>query len=336
MKKRWTLLLGTLVIGCFAGLPREAQAFDCTSFGKSIGGEGTYTVPVDVVIDKTSTYIQLVDLGPNTTCYGNYGSHYKDALRVVGATVSPVLQGLGFSGILTNNGQRIPFPASGNCIWPDSNCYYVSNQNVVGLTRRVNVTLGIERTEFNDMSGVTIPVGSEIARLQVEQRGLFAIGGSVINTWSANKTWIFTLKKALVIPSYSCVISNPGQEVELTSVKKKDLQDNGIGAYPDPTAFQLNLLCDKDTTVSVQFDGTTMSGKNDVLANSVSKNNSVGIQLVDKRLNQVVQFGQKVKVIDNANAVEELRYEARYYYDGGSDIQAGGVRATATFTLTYQ
>lgn len=334
MKKRWALLLGALVIGCLGGLPREALAFSCTSFGKGIFGVGTFTIPVDVVIDKTSTYIQLVDLGPNTTCIGDFGTTYQDALRVISATVSPALQGLGFSGILVNNGRRIPFPALGSCLWPDSNCSFSGQVFTGDVTIRVNAQVGIERTVFNDMSGVTIPVGSEIARFQVEQRGRYI--GIVGIAWGGIKTWIFTLNKALVIPSYSCEVKNPEQQVELTSVKKKDLQDNGIGVYPDPTPFQLNLLCEKDTTVSVQFDGTTMTGKNDVLENSESENKSVGIQLVDKRLNQVVQFGQKVKVIDNANAVEELRYEARYYYNGGPDIQGGYVRATATFTLTYQ
>lgn len=325
-------LVGLIFLGCFT---RGAQAFSCTSNGVGIGGTGTFTIPVNVTLNKTTSSIILSDLSTNSTCTGDTGTYYQDALKTISTSLNSSLVGLGYSGFIISSGSKYSFPATSLCLWPDSACSVTTSagQRTVPL----NVQIGMERTTFNNMAGTTIATGTEIARFQVTQRGRYYANGSsgeIINAWSANKTWIFTLKNALVIPSYTCSWNNPNQTVTLPPVMKKDLIASGAGKYPEPTPYKLNLTCDKDTTVSVQFDGTTMAGKTDVLANSAGENQDVGVQLVYN--SAPVVFAQKVKVIDNSDTQETLSYQAHYYYNGGANIQGGAVNATTTVTFTYQ
>lgn len=85
-----------------------------------------------------------------------------------------------------------------------------------------------------------------------------------------------------MIPAYACTVNNPNLTISLPAVQKADLQNNGAGRYPAETPFSLNLTCEPNTTVSVQFDETTMSGKDDVLANTSSGNDATGIQVLFK------------------------------------------------------
>jgi len=190
----------------------------------------------------------------------------------------------------------------------------------------------MEKISAVQTSGTSIPAGQEILRLAMTQRGIFS--GSSVNSWGKTYTWIFVLRNKLDIPTYSCTLNNANQTITLPPVMKKNLVDNGAGVYAEPVPFNLNLTCKQDTTVSIQFDGNTMSGKNDVLANSADGNQDVGIQLIYN--NSPVKFAEKNKVIDMAGLNEVLPYEAHYYYNGGADIQGGEVKAVTTVTLTYQ
>jgi len=318
MKKQLLMLI--LLLGGSVGLlPKAAFAFNCTSNGVSIVGAGTFTIPIDVTLNKTTDSIILTDLSSYTSCFGQTG--YSDALRTTGASISPLLSGLGFSGFANIYGTLHNFPLNQQCVWPDASCS--TNYPNVQYTP-VRVQIGMKRTSSVNMGGITIPAGAEIARLSVQQRSY--------STWGWDKTWIFTLKNPLEIPAYTCTVSNPNQTINLPIVSKSDLQSNGAGKYSVATPFNLNLNCDPQTTVSVKFEGENMAGTNDVLANTSSGNDSVGVQMVYN--STPVKLGQNLQVIDNAQAQEILPFNAHYYYNGGN-ISGGPVTSVTTFTFSY-
>ncbi|CAI1580083.1 fimbrial protein BcfF [Serratia fonticola] len=337
MKKQLALLFCLLFIGVF-GLfqPRAALAFSCTSNGVSIGGTGTYTVPIDVVLNKDSDDIQLSNLSAYTTCSGYLGyagaggAPANDALRTYGSSsFSSTLSSMGFTGYATIIGTRYNFPLPvGKCIWVDGSCSYTASTSPT--TAPVNIQIGMKRTSSGLPSGATLPAGTEIARFTVEQRG--TLGGSA-PTWGYGiKTWVFILKNPLVIPAYTCSWTNPNQTVKLSPVSAKNLRSNGAGRYPDAKPFDINLTCEPQTTVTVKFEGTTIPGKTDVLANTSSGNDSVGIQVLFKNI--PVVYGQDLQVIANSQAQESLNFNAYYYYNGG-DVSAGLVSSVATLTFKY-
>ncbi len=74
-----------------------------------------------------------------------------------------------------------------------------------------------------------------------------------------------------------------------------------------------------------------MSGKNDVLANTSSDNDAVGIQILYN--NEPVTLGENISITGSSQAQLILPFNA-YYYNGGA-IKAGPVTAVATFTFSY-
>ena len=320
MKTQCTLFLSLLFIW-ISGAGHEAMAFSCTSNGVSIGGTGTFNIPVDVVLDKTTDRIILTDMSSYTTCGGFKG--YRDALKVTGASISSKLTSIGFTGFANIFNSTYSFPLGDYCVWPDASC---STNFTDGKNIPVNVQIGMQRTSYNNITGITIPAGTEIARFSVIQRSH--------SDWGWNKRWVFVLKNKLVIPAYTCSVSNPNQTVTLLPVRKAEIINNGAGKYPDATPFSINLSCEPDTTVSVKFEGATMPGKTDVLSNASSGNENIGIQMLFK--NSPVVLGNTLRVVDNAQEQERMSFDAYYYYNGNSSIKAGDVTAVTTFTLTYQ
>lgn len=304
----------------FLFYPRSSlAAFSCTSNGVTIIGPGTFTIPVDVTISKSDVDVLLTDLSQYTRCVGDVNPYYRDALRTTNATISRDLLNAGFTGYVDLAGDKFSVPPGTHCIWPDRRCTVSSGNGASPL----RVKIGITKTGTNTKS-FTIPAGTEIARLNVEQRS--------VNSWGEPKTWVFRLKNALVMPSYTCQVKNSTQNVTMPSVRNVDLIDHGVGIYPGVKKFNINLDCDPSVSISIKFEGDTMSGTSDVLKNTSGGNDSVGIQISQK--GTPVKLGTSLKVIDNAAATESLEFEGNYYYNGGS-ISAGPVTSVATFTMEY-
>lgn len=318
--KRKMVVRALFSVAFVAFAPRFAFAFSCTSNGTSIGGAGTFTIPIDVVIDKNDRNIMLTDLASYTTCQGLADSRYKDALRVTNATIPSDIVNAGFSGYLDVFGAELPMPPSGGaCAWPDGSC----NSNYGNITRPLGVKIGLKKTR-NITSPLTLPAGTTIATLSVEQRSM--------NTWGWNKTWRFTLKSDLVIPTYACRVNNPNQTVVMDTTNSFDIRNHGVGAYPVSKRFSIGLDCDPNTSVSIQFDGAAMPGHSDVLVNTTAGNDSLGIQIQHNDI--PVPLGSPIRVIENSGTLETVEFTGHYYYNGGL-IFPSPVTATSTFTMTY-
>ncbi|WP_348556798.1 fimbrial protein [Enterobacter mori] len=299
--------------------PVKSFAFSCTSNGVTIGGEGSFTIPVNLSLEKTSTDIQLVNMASFTQCTGN-GS-FNDALRVISATLSSSFVNIGYSGYLTSYSAKSSFPSQGTCIWPDNSCSGFSGTK----TSSVDVQLGMSRSLSKKGQGTVIPAGSEIARLVVEQRSH--------STWGWQKTWIFTAQNQVIIPSYTCQIQNPNQTVNLPQVQIKDLTNNGPGTYPVETKFSIDLNCDLMTSVYISFEGDTMQGHNDVLINTNTGNENIGVKI--KMNGTDVIMGDTLPAIYSAHAQDSIKLSALYYYNGGK-LTPGKISSVATFDVEYQ
>lgn len=327
-------ILYILILSAFCS--NTVYAFSCTSNGISIGGTGTYTIPVDVTISKTTTDILLTDLSTYTSCSGYLGwagqggPAANDALRTYGSSsFSSAFSSIGFTGYAILPSGRFNFPLpTGKCVWPDGSCTYTSGTNLT--TSPINIKIGMIRTTPGITTGTTIPAGTEIARFTLEQRG--TVGGASPTWGNGIKTWIFTLKNALVVPSYTCSWTNANQTVTLSPVLSDELKRNGTGVYPGGQDFNLKINCDPGTTVSVQFDGITMKNKDNVLAKNGNENDSVGIQM--QYNNTPVIIGTKMQVINNAQSQELIPLKAYYYYNGGS-LTSGSLNAVTTVTFQY-
>lgn len=322
MKKNEFVMFFFLVL-VYVMMPKSAMAFSCTSNGLGIGGGGgAFTIPIDVTIDKQSKDIILADMSQYITCSG-YQS-FQDALRTDGgAVLSSLLTNAGYTGFLINpSNNKYYFPIGQLCVWVDDSCSTSFPDNTPIPLR---VKLGMTKTSTSAPIGVLLPTGAEIVRIGVRQRSN--------GLWGNYTSWIFTAKNPITIPSYSCTISSYDQTVSLPTASTVDIQNNGVGIYPSAVRpFNINLNCEPKTVVSIQFDGTTMTGMTDVLANSSSGNTNIGVQLLLKGV--PIVFGRALTVINSAQPTESLSFNAYYYWNGGV-IKSGSVTAVSTFTLTY-
>ncbi|CAM7619770.1 Fimbrial-type adhesion domain-containing protein [Phytobacter diazotrophicus] len=93
-----------------------------------------------------------------------------------------------------------------------------------------------------------------------------------------------------------------------------------------------NFPCDEQTTVSVTFEGDTLSGTGTgtVLRNKLSGNENIGIQLLFND-----STPEKIEVAYSAQSTELLNFNAYYYYKG-VNISSCPVKANTTFTFEYQ
>lgn len=303
-------------------LSGEAMAFNCS---------GPYgNIPVTVEIDKSQSEIIIVDMNKSAFyCNGLISPSFQDAIRIMPGTaiLSPTLINAGFTGFFIDSlNQKFDFSQSSNkCIWPNATCPIGSGS----FSGPLPLKIGIRGNGNNN--GVNMPAGTELARVKFQQRGNY--GGNI--GWGSNQyLFVFTLKNAVVIPTYTCNVDN-GDDivVKLPAVDKQAIRSNA-GRYDGVSkTFDLNLTCEPKTSIDVRFDGDIMTGHPDVLKNTSDVTKSVGIQVLKDNI--PVVFGNKTHVIDSAQAHETLSYRAHYYYNGGA-LNPGAVRAIATVTFDYQ
>lgn len=317
------LLRGIFLIACSV-FSTTVLAFDCTTNGVKGGSGSSWTVQVapPVLKKNTQSYVTITDMASYVSCNGNT----RDNLRTLTASIDSRLASYGFTGVININGTRYDMPAVGYYIWP----YPLSSATLSGRAA-LKVKLELKRATTGIWkTGATLPTGTTIATFVAQQRS--------DSTWGWNDTWTFKLNAPLVIPAYTCNVTNEAnRNIALPRVNKSDLQSNGNGRYNNSkTRFSFNLDCDELATVKVAFSGTMMTGKNDVLANQASGNANVGVQIVPSGSSTATKFnGSFTRVINSAQQQESLDFDAYYYYNGGS-VSSGPVKALATYTFDYE
>lgn len=127
------------------------------------------------------------------------------------------------------------------------------------------------------------------------------------------------------------VALTPGRGLVITA-----LSDNN--ATSSPVDFNIGLSCEMTTTITIQFNGTTPSGQNNILlldnSGNVSSAQGVGVQIVKD--GQPINFGEQKEVVKSASTTKiTLPYQARLI-KLSSALRAGEVNATATFDMVYR
>lgn len=323
IKRLFLLFYLSLLATIILFIPKSAQAFNCNSAGVDVIGAGSFNIPVNVMLTRSGDGFIITDLAQYTNCSGVTGEPYYDALRIYDMSISPLFIEKGYSGFIISDTTQINAPVGISCVWPDTQCGNLGNIN-----SPVKIKIGMRSTSLVSQ-GVTIPQGSEIARISVQKRSG--------NTWGWNKIWKFILASPLVIPSYTCNATMPNSvtTVTLPPVDAWTLRNGGAGRFSGvKKTFDITLVCTPETLVSVTYSGSTMPGKDDVLLNTTPGNDNVGIQILYG--SSVLTFnGPDTPFIPSALATQTLSYDAYYYYrDGG--VRGGQVTASAAFIFNYK
>lgn len=294
--------------------PTHAWAFYCSG--------GLPQVAPPALKKDTNSNVAIINMASSVTCNGNT----LDNLRIYNSYLDSRLASYGFTGVLNIGGARYDMPANGQYIWP-----YANSSAATTGTFPVNVTLELKRSSTGAWgTGVTLPAGTTLATIIAEQRS-----GS---QWGWHQTWNVVLSAPLVIPAYTCNVTNgENRVIKLPHADKSEVRGIGKGIFTSSkTRFSLNLDCDVMATVDLSFSGPTMVGNDDVLANQESGNDNIGVQIFPAGSSTAITFDNVAnRVIDSASAKETFDYDAYYYYKGGP-LQAGPIRTSAIYTFTYK
>lgn len=318
------LALFAIVLLLVSGFVTSKRVY---AFGCSSGG----TISVDVTLPNSPEMVNITDMSTYTTCSGNVGPDTQsDALRTVSATISEKLTSQGYAGYITTYAGMYSEPLDNKeCVWPsggDSNCSVSQHQ---GITTPLQVIISVKRTSSIG-DGATIPAGTEIAHLELEQRSN--------NSWGWNRSWSFVLKHDLVIPAHTCnVDASTPSRVDLSPIPGSNLSHKG--STVQDTSFTIELKCNSNIGVSLFLDGAedTDAVGNGVLAinKGPDKATGVGIQLLNNDL--PVEFQKDIYVgTTSTEGIFKIPMVARYYRTTSLPVKAGDVSASVTYSLTYQ
>lgn len=326
------IFLALMIFGATVA-SQSAYAFSCQTDGIYINTGQITTIPVDISLPTSlDDTVTITDMSLTTTCDGSLQIRgQEDALRTTSATISNELTAQGYSGYINTPEGLYNEPLSTNvCVWPanaDENCEI--NPTPGYITLPLNIQISIKHTS-NIGDGVTIPAGTEIARLDLEQRSY--------NSWGWNKTWSFVLKHDLVIPAHTCKIdaSTPSR-VDLPPIPGSSLSHKGSTAQDTP--FTIELKCNSNIGVSLFLDGAEDidAAGNGVLAINTGpdKATGVGIQLLNNDL--PIEFQKDIYVgTTSTEGFFKIPMTARYYKTTSLPVKAGDVSASITYSLTYQ
>lgn len=327
MDNKCLVLLVIIFLSGIASI--NAWAFDCKTQGVPTHSGGTVAAQVAPPVLKKDTHsnVPVINMATSVTCSGNN----LDNLRIYTSSIDSRLASYGFSGVLNIAGTRYDMPASGQYIWPWPNSSAALTPAAGYIPFPVNLTLELKRNATGAWgAGVTLPQGTVLATIVAQQRS-----GPV---WGWNHTWNFVLNAPLVIPAYTCNVTNPANRIiRLPHADKSEVSATESGIVTrSKTRFSFNLDCDVMATVDLAFSGTTMTGKENVLANQASGNPNIGVQIFPVGSSTAITFDNvERRMFESASARQSLDYDAYYYYKGGA-LQGGPIRAVATYTFTYK
>lgn len=340
MKKRnrlWGLLF-LVFLGW--GIPVEALAFSCLNTGgNSIvnvdpsvfrNNIATFsTTPGNPTIATSGTLTPAAPAGSGFYCQLNYS--YGDRVGIT--AISDIHSAIGSTDYTSN----IKIGNTGIPSSPAGGSYTFSNVNTAclfcggaGGWYNVNtpvITVSLTRTA----NWVAKPINSGDTLLKLTVR----------RTDQSQAIGTITFKMADTVTYPTCTITNPGDRtVTLPSVSKSDLQSAGTGRYSGAKGeFSFNMNCAEGTKVKVKFEGDKLTGEDYALKNKApgGQNTAVGIQIVEQNSNAAMKIDEAELVHNPAATGGNVLNFAAYYFKGTSGTVDGGpIRASATYTFTYE
>lgn len=263
---------------------------------------------------------------------GNPTPSNKDTAKIQSVSVGSDISSreftvqIGIENIWTDLSSSI-----GRCVWYTSSCN-TTQSGSKNNEPTVPVSVRLVRNSTN--SYTTIPSGTLIATVKLTHYSSSNPTGSTGGDEVANLYFYTTGDITPVVPT--CDVKNFDANVTLPDAKRAALVNQGSGRYSGATKeFTINLACENTPKVNVTFDGDKMPGvtSEDVLANKLTGNDNVGVQILYN--SNPLKIGEKVAVLSSAGANEALKFNAYYYYKGGT-VQSGPIKSQTEFTFSYE
>lgn len=150
--------------------------------------------------------------------------------------------------------------------------------------------------------------------------------------WGTLTTETFNLLNSVTIIDPACSVNSNSIIVALPNIATASLK--GVNSVAASTPFAIRLTCSAGATVAITLDTASQAAGKTGVINSSGSATGVGVQLVDSN-GTAVSFGTTTTVGATPDGALDLSYFARYY-QLATTVGAGTVKATATFTISYQ
>ncbi len=277
---------------------------------------------------RTGNITSLASGEASIRASGQPDATWRDSVKIESVSFDAGMSARGFTlqVKINNSAWTTPSGATGRCVWY-YDCYLYSSAlySVDAYTLPVSVRL------LRNNTAVYTPIPSNALIATVVLRQYDQNGRA-----SGKATLYFRFNGAVTPVVPTCDIINFDKNVTLPDVKRTDLVNHGTGRYTGATKeFNINLACEYQPKVNVTFDGDKMPGvaSEDVLVNKLTGNDNVGVQILYG--SNPLKIGEKVTVLSAAGTNESLKFNAYYYYKGGT-VQSGPIKSQTMFTFAYE
>ncbi|MGY6027357.1 Fimbrial-type adhesion domain-containing protein [Phytobacter sp. AG2a] len=277
---------------------------------------------------RTGNVTSLTSGGASVRASGYPNSSFKDMVKIYSVEFNSQIQNRGFTlEVKVGNSEWMePSAAVGKCVWADDKCTVSYSSS---LNNYPTVAVYIRLKKNNTATYTTIPTNTLIATIRLRMNNYGAYDSTLLPLY-----FRFNGSVTPVVPT--CDVKNFDNTVTLPEVKRADLISQGSGRYNGVTKeFTINLACENTPKVSVKFDGDKLPGitSEDVLVNKLTGNDNVGVQILYN--SNPLKISEKVAVLSSAGASEALKFNAYYYYKGGT-VQSGPIKSQTEFTFSYE
>ncbi|WP_219268448.1 fimbrial protein [Pseudomonas sp. Xaverov 259] len=284
------------------GLSNSANAFYCTSQGKTIVPDATGTA----IFVNLAPSVQIggnvvVDLGKDILCMNLAPDQYLDPVRIVGGQFTGPLDTL--RGSITYYGTPYSFPITAptktvNHTWGA----LVPWQTVLYLT-----VIG------SGASGVAVNAGQMLATISMDKIELDGEESYIWNIYANN---------SVVVPTGGCDVSSRNVTVTLPD-------------YPGTAAIPLSVHCAQSQNLAYFLTGPTTGGTDSIFGNTATASPATGIGVQVSNRNGVISTNRNISLGAVGVSPVELGMTASYTRTGGQ-VVAGNVQAIIGVTFVYQ
>lgn len=303
----------------FFALPRVAQADCAVEFGSPSTSSVTFTLPAQISVPSNTPVGTIIatsaPVTPSPTVFLDCPDFTTDGLT---NNISPQASSCNDEGtptIYPTNISGLGYILVHNTGAP----WYIPEYPC-------DTGLSYSSWQMSDNSQIELITTGPItngSQLQAGQVARWQVSGGV-----TPETFTLGNPVRIVVP---CVVSTRSIAVNLPSISSSAL--SAVGATAGTTGFTISLNCAAGATLGIDF---TSNGKasdiTGVLLPTSGTAAGVGVQMLDSNSNPIV-FGAK-STSSTMQGQESLQYYVRYYRT--STVTPGSLKASATFTLSYQ
>lgn len=316
-----------LALACLGLMPRHAVAATCTASPTG----ATLTVPSVTVMTSAAVGTKLGTTGSVGISFSCTGLGNQTASIQVGnlaprdASDPPAGGGISFATNVPGIAMVLtasPVQAS------DNSCLrcgpgQTPGWEVASVTGNSAVTVTLTG-QFMKTGPVT---AGTVSSIQLAQFWWYIYG----STSSVGPISTLTLGSSTVgVQACSVNTNSTNLTVTLPTVSTQALRT--ATAVAGRTGFSINLTCQSGANVSITMTPSTAGSATGTIVSTGTAAN-VNVQLLDGSFNPVT-FGTAQSLGAAPNGTLSIPYYAQYYATGAAG--AGSVKASATFTMTYQ